>query len=61
LIAQHDPTLKTTTDISMYSTLFQSKFTSGSFEINGHDFEDDYIVPEFSLAELGVLKRKQAF
>jgi hypothetical protein len=41
--------------------LFRDSIVSGDFEINGHDFSDDYVVRNYTFAELGLLSRVQAF
>lgn len=60
LVANHDPTLLESTDVSEYSSLFASRMKSLAV-ISGTPYKNDYEIIDFSLAELQMLKRRQRY
>ena len=60
LVANHDPTLAETTDISEYSSLFASRMKK-LVNISGNVYNNNWEIIDFSLAELQMLKRRQRY
>jgi hypothetical protein len=51
LVANHDPTLLESTDVSEYASLFKSRMQS-LIVISGTPYKNDYEIIDFTLAEL---------
>jgi glycerophosphoryl diester phosphodiesterase len=60
LVANHDPTLLESTDVSEYASLFKNRMKS-LVVISGSTYKDDYEIIDFTLAELQMLKRRQRY
>jgi glycerophosphoryl diester phosphodiesterase len=59
LVAQHDPTLKETTNIEMYEMFQLRKFKRKV--ISGKIFTNDFLLHDFTLTELKMLQKRQRF
>lgn len=60
LIANHDQCLKDSTDAVLFDGLWKNRQKTTVFS-NGNTCTIDYIIPEFTLAEIKQVKRKQRF
>jgi len=61
LVANHDPCLSTTTDIFQYEDLFKErKYPAFQFAPDGWCI-DDYLINNFTLAELKMLRRRMRY
>lgn len=58
LVCQHDQCIKESTDADLYDKLWGDRAKTVYFPSNVSSCTKDYIVPEFTLAELKMVKRK---
>ena len=61
LVLSHDPCLKMTTNIERYDWLFNDRKGTHEFWPYEWIYYDDYIINDFTLAELKMLKRKMRY
>ena len=61
LITNHDPCLKETTNVEDYNFMFGDRLFNGTFYPSGNTYTDDYLIRDFTLDELQILKRKQRY
>ena len=60
-MVNHDPCLKETTNVESYSNLFGDRKFTHTFMPYDNTYIDDYLIRNFTLAELKMLRRKQRF
>jgi len=60
LVTNHDPCLRNSTNIDQYESLFGDRRTDVTVP-NFNHYTDDYLINDFTLAELKMLKRKQRY
>lgn len=58
LVTSHDPTLKDTTDVEDYEFMFGSRKGNYTFVPYTNVYNNDYLIKDFTLAELKMLRRK---
>lgn len=61
LVVSHDPVLKSTTNIENYSWLFGKRKSTHKFMPYGNTEKDDYLINDFTLSELKMLRRKMRY
>lgn len=61
LVTSHDPCLKETTDIEAYTSIFGSRKGNFEFFPYGNKYPNDYLIKDFTLAELKMLRRKMRY
>lgn len=60
MVANHDPTLAETTDITEYENIF-GKRQKALIVIGGKTYHDDWQILDFTLAELQIMRRRQRY
>lgn len=61
LVISHDPVLKSTTNIDSYSWLFGKRKSTHTFMPYGTTEKDNYLINDFTVAELKMLRRKMRY
>jgi glycerophosphoryl diester phosphodiesterase len=61
LVTNHDPCLKDTTNVESYPNLFGSRKSSYTFPPYDNIYSNDYLIRDFTLAELKMLRRKMRY
>jgi glycerophosphoryl diester phosphodiesterase len=62
VVVNHDPTLKDTTNVEDFEYLFGNRMVDSiTFMPFNNTYTDDYLIKDFTLAELKMLKRKQRY
>lgn len=63
LVTNHDPTLKESTNIELYSETYADRKGNFNFSqyTNQSNYVDDWLIHDFDLVELKTLRRKQRY
>jgi len=61
VVANHDECLKDSTNAVLYDQLWKARQKNIIIPASGHVFINDYPVPEFTVEEVRMLKRRQRF
>jgi glycerophosphoryl diester phosphodiesterase len=61
LVTSHDPCLKDTTNIENYEFMFGSRKSNYTFLPYTNVYNNDYLIQDFSLSELKMLRRKMRY
>ena len=61
LVVSHDPTLRHTTNVDSYEWLFGKRKMDIKFLPYGDTFYGDYLINDFTLTELKMLRRKMRY
>jgi glycerophosphoryl diester phosphodiesterase len=61
LVTSHDPCLKDTTNIENYEFMYASRKANYTFMPYTNIYNDDYLIKDFTLSELKMLRRKMRY
>jgi hypothetical protein len=60
-VTNHDPCLKDTTNVEEYSFMFGDRMGNFTFFPYNNVYTNDYLIDDFSLTELKMLKRRMRY
>jgi len=61
LVTSHDPTLKETTNVESFGSKWKSRENNYIFPPYDNVYVNDYLIHDFTLAELKLLRRKMRY